>query len=77
MIYKATKPESTFIKIVVPKKTNSIVGCIYRHSCMNVCTFNDHYLNPLLYKLSKEAIKFIVLLGDFNIDLKFCQVSNE
>ena len=30
---------------------------------------NDHYLNPLLDNLSKEANKTIALLGDFNIDL--------
>ena len=30
---------------------------------------NDHYLNPLLDNLSKEANKIIVLLGDYNIDL--------
>ena len=36
---------------------------------MDICTFNDHYLNPLLDHLSKEANKTIVLLGDFNIDL--------
>ena len=36
---------------------------------MGICTFNDHYLNPLLDNLSKEANKTIVLLGDFNIDL--------
>ena len=29
---------------------------------MDICTFNDHYLNPLLEKLSKEN-------DDFNIDL--------
>ena len=36
---------------------------------MDICTFNDHYLNPLLGSLSKEVNKTIVLLGDFNIDL--------
>ena len=36
---------------------------------MDICTFNNHYLNPLLDNLSKEADKRIVLLGDFNIDL--------
>ena len=36
---------------------------------MVICTFNDHFLNPLLEKLYKEANKTIVLLGDFNIDL--------
>ena len=30
---------------------------------------NDHYLNPLLDNLSKEANKIIALLGDYNIDL--------
>ena len=36
---------------------------------LDICTFNDHYLNPLLDNLFKEANKTIVLLGDFNIDL--------
>ena len=36
---------------------------------MDICTFNDHYLNPLLHNLSKEANKTIVLQVDFNIDL--------
>ena len=36
---------------------------------MDICTFNDHYLNPLLDNLSKETNKTVVLLGDFNIDL--------
>ena len=35
---------------------------------MDICTFKDHYLNPLLDNLSKEANKTIVLLSDFNID---------
>ena len=35
----------------------------------NICKFNDHYLNPLLDNLSKEANKTIVLLGDFYTDL--------
>ena len=36
---------------------------------MDVCTFNDHYLNPLLDNLSKEPHKTIVFPGDLNIDL--------
>ena len=36
---------------------------------MDIFIFNDHYLNPLLDNLSKEANKTIVLLGDLNIDL--------
>ena len=36
---------------------------------MDICTFNDHYLNPLLEKLSKENDKKSFLIVDFNIDL--------
>ena len=36
---------------------------------MDICIFNDHYLNPLLEKLSKENDKKVFLVGDFNIDL--------
>ena len=42
---------------------------IYRHPSMDICTFNDHYLKPLLEKLSKENDKQIFLIGNFNIDL--------
>ena len=35
-IYKSTKLESTFIEILNPKKTNVIVGCIYRHPHMDL-----------------------------------------
>ena len=68
-IYKPNKLESIFLEVILPEKSNLIVGCIYKHPCMGICTFNDHYLNPLLDNLSKEANKTIVLLGDFNIDL--------
>ena len=36
---------------------------------MDICTFNDHYLNPLLEKLSKENDKKSFLIVDFNKDL--------
>ena len=36
---------------------------------MDICTFNDHYLDPLLDNLSKKANKTIALLCDFNSDL--------
>ena len=68
-IYKPKKFESVFVEVILPKKCNLIVRCIYKHPCIDTCTFNDHYLNPLLDNLSKEANKTIVLLGDFNIDL--------
>ena len=65
-IYKSCELESTFIEIINPKKTNIIIGCIYRHTTMNLNEFNNNYLNILLQKISKEK-KF--LLGDFNVDL--------
>ena len=33
---------------------------------MDICTFNDPYVNPLLDNISKKAI---VSIGDFKIDL--------
>ena len=50
-IYKSTELESTFIEILNPKKINVIVGCIYRHTHMDLNEFNDYYINSLLVKL--------------------------
>ena len=69
VIYKPKKLESIFVEVVLPKKSNLSVGCIYKHPCMDICSFNVHFLNLLLDNLSKVANKTIVLLGDFNIDL--------
>ena len=68
-IYEPRKLESIFVEVVLPKKSNLIVGCINKYPYMDICTFHDHYLNPLLDNLSKKAKKTIVLLGDSNIDL--------
>ena len=43
---------------------------------MDICTFKDHYFNPLSDKLSKEPNKTIVLLGDFNINFLNFDTSN-
>ena len=59
------KPKKLFVEVVLPKKSNLIIGCIYKHPCMDICTFNDHYLNLLLDNLSKESNETIDLLGDF------------
>ena len=67
-IHKKRDLESTFIEIINPKKSNIIVGCIYRHPNMDLNKFNSDYLNPLLAKLSKEK-KTVSLLGDYNVDL--------
>ena len=39
--YKYTDLESRFTEIFNPKKTNVIVGCIYRHPHMELNEFND------------------------------------
>ena len=67
-IYKKNELESTFIEIVNPKKSNIIVGVIYRHPSMDLTDFNCNYLNQLLENISKEK-KSIFLLGDFNVNL--------
>ena len=67
-IYKKNELESTFIEIVNPKKSNIIVGVIYRHPSMDLTDFNCSYLNKLLDNISKGQ-KSIFLLGDFNVNL--------
>ena len=68
VMYKPFQLESNFVEIVNPKKTNIIIGCIYRHPNMDLSDFNENYLSSLLEKISKEK-KSVILLGDFNIDL--------
>ena len=41
---------------------------------MNIDLFNDSFLSPLLNKISSEN-KFLVLMGDFNINLLHCDKS--
>ena len=59
-LYKANQLESTFIEIANSKKSNIIVGCLYKHPVMDVADFNNK-LNPLLDKLAKEN-KFFFLV---------------
>ena len=58
--------ESTFIEIVNERKSNVMVGVIYKHPSMDFADFNCNYLNKLLE--TKEQ-KSIFLLGDFNVNL--------
>ena len=60
-IYKSFELESTVIEIFNPKKTNIIIGCIYKHPNMNINELNNDYLNELLDKLSKEKKYYIRL----------------
>ena len=67
-IYKKNELKSTFIEIVNPKKSNIVVGVIYRHPSINLIDFNCNYLIKLLENICKEQ-KFIFLLGDFYVNL--------
>ena len=67
-LYKKKEFESTFIEIVNLRKSNIIVGVIYRHPSMDLADFNCNYLNKLLENVSKEQ-KSIFLLGSFNVNL--------
>ena len=66
-IYKKCELESTFVEIIIAKKSSIIAGTIYRHPKMDVTEFNN-ILNNLLKKINQEQ-KTVFLLGDFNIDL--------
>ena len=46
-IYKSFEPESTFTEICNPKKTNIVIGCIYKHPNMDINEFNEDYLNTI------------------------------
>ena len=58
-----------------PKKSNIIVGAIYKHPSMDLTDFNSSYVNSLLEKTLKEQ-KSVFLLGDFNINLMNYNVHN-
>ncbi|MBY0580760.1 MAG: hypothetical protein K2P53_03665 [Rickettsiales bacterium] len=67
MIYTPYCLESTFVEIIFSKKTNIIVGCIYKHPCMDTNDFTS-IMSALLQKINSEN-KSVFLLGDYNIDL--------
>ena len=50
-LYKPHEIGSAFVEVFVPKRTNIIVGCIYRHADNNIDDFETNYLRPLLQKL--------------------------
>ena len=65
-IYKICELESTFIGIINPKKSNVVVGVMYRHPDMDVN--NSNLLNNPLKNINQEQKK-VFLLGNLNIDL--------
>ena len=66
ILYKSAALESTFIEIINHKKSNMLVGSIYRHPAIDLKEFNGNYLNE--HKLSSEN-KSVIPLGDFNVDI--------
>ena len=72
LMYKSCELESTFAEIIIPKKKNIIIGCIYRHPSMDLDDFNESYLIPVLNKISEEN-KDVFLMGDFNADLMYTE----
>ena len=68
-IYESRTLESSFIEIINSKKSNDIVGVIYRHPSMPLEHFNENYLRSLIFNLSQEKNKNIHIAGDFNVDL--------
>ena len=65
---KANQLESTFIEIINSRKSNIIVGPLYKHPNMDVPDLNENYLNTLLDKLPKEKQQ-VFPLGNVNINL--------
>ena len=52
-IYYKVELQSTFIEINNPRKSNIIVGIIYKHPKMDVTDFNSNFLNNLLKKINQ------------------------
>ena len=57
------KVESVFVEVIMPKRTNVFVGCIYRHLIIILLILTQIML------ASQESSKKLFLLCDFNIGL--------
>lgn len=66
--YKSGLLESSFIEIMTPSNSNTIIGCIYKHPKLPKAEFSKQFCRSLLDKINHER-KQAILLGDFNIDL--------
>ena len=53
-IYKANQLESTFAEIINPKKSNIVIGVLYKHPNMDVLDFKNNYLSQVFEIVSKE-----------------------
>ena len=59
--------ESTFIEILLPDKSNFIIGTVYKDPPMKQYSFNTSF-SQLLQKIKRENKKTIIT-GDFNLNL--------
>ena len=66
-IYKSKELESAFIEIINKNESNTIIGAMYRHPCMNENDFIDNYLKELVDKIS-GINKKVFIAGDFNFN---------
>ena len=67
-MYESKKIESAFVEIIRPRKSNLIIGCIYRHHTLSTKDLTHIHLGKLIEQLSFET-KLTLLMGDFNTDL--------
>ena len=58
--------ESTFIEILLPDKSNFIIGAVYKHPPMKQYSFKTSF-SQLLQKIKRE--KKPIITGDFNLNL--------
>ena len=75
-IHKNKELESIFIEVISKSQENVVVGCMYKHPILVIIEFKERYLEPLLDKLSPEN-KYIILMGDFNMDLLHYETHNQ
>ena len=68
-IYKSRELKSVFIEVINKRRNkNTIIGCLYTHSCTEPKDFNNIFLQNPIEKLSFEN-KNMILMGDFNIHI--------
>ena len=68
-MYEPKLLESVFIEVTNTKSANDIIGVVYRHPTMDLNTFNDNHLKPIIDNLSLERNKKVYIAGDFNVNL--------
>ena len=69
------KLKSPFAKMLLKGKKNIIIGCIYKHPCLDIEEFNVLF-ERTMEKISAENEE-IYLLGDFTIDLLKIDADNK